>query len=85
MKEAKMNLFRSKIGLLYIYFSFRIVFFSKKTVRFFKRLKKKDFEIMSGNQPKSTKLGVLDFSMTGLYHKIGSFQFSMSTLTPKFM
>ena len=56
------------------------------TARISKQIfKKKGFEIMSRNLSKSTKLGILDFGMTGPYHKIGNFLISVSTLTPKFM
>ena len=47
---------------------------------------KKDFENMRLEiKKKIEKLGVFDIGMTGFYHKIGSFQFLMSTPTPKFM
>ena len=71
---------------LYIYFCERTVYFSKRTAYFSERIfKKRVFEIMSRIPAKSTKLGILDFGMTGPYHKIGNFLFSMSTPTPKFM
>ena len=55
------------------------------TARISKQIFKKGFEIMSRNLSKSTKLGILDFGMTGPYHKIGNFLISVSTPTPKFM
>ena len=61
------------------------VYFSKMTARISKQIFKNGFEIMSRNLSKSTKLGILDFGMTGPYHKIGNFLISVSTPTPKFM